>query len=77
MEGYWLSKRFTPAQTTTIMRWMAMSVVKAPATDRQFHYAAIQINMQAAMRRAGMREDAAQRCLARNMGDIQALVTGG
>jgi hypothetical protein len=75
MEGYWLSKRCTPAQATTIMRWMAMSVVKAQATDRQFHYAAIQTNMQAAMRRAGMKEDEAQRCVTHNMRDIQAFVS--
>jgi hypothetical protein len=74
MEGYWLSKRCTQTQATTILRWMAMSIVKASAGDRQLHYAAIQMRIEAAIKRAGLSGDEAHQCLVRNMNEIRAFV---
>jgi hypothetical protein len=74
MEGYWLSKRCTQTQALTILRWMAMSIVKTPEGDRQLHYAAIQMSIESAIKRAGLRGDEAHQCLVRNMSEIRAFV---
>jgi hypothetical protein len=61
-------------QTTTLLRWLAMSIVAAPEDKREAQYLAVRNSIAASVERFGMKGEEADQYLTRNMDMICGFV---
>jgi hypothetical protein len=62
------------SQTKPLLRWLAMSIVAAPADRRGVQYIVVRNNLEASIERFGLKGEAAKDLLEKNMDVIRDFV---